>query len=237
MSHTASQYASRRTVLAFAVVLALAFLATPAAKADSYTGSLSTPEDTYSLVFNVTGTVSELVTAQTFGFGGGTNGAGTVIAPGGFDSFLGFFSGTGLSASLVTDALGNPLATSDDLANFGSYMGCPPAGTVNLGGSTCGDIILSASLAPGTYTLLLTDAAYISNAANNGSGTIGDGFTRLHRRRFPNLQLRSQRRLRLQNDTFQLGLGCSPVADNTVPTPEPSSLALLCAGARCRSQC
>jgi hypothetical protein len=110
---------ARLAALGFFLLLA------PCAKADSYTGTLMSPEDTYSLVFNVTGTTNETVTAQTWSFGGGTNAAGTVIAPGGFDPLLGFFSGTGDSATAVTDAFGNPYIASDDLLNFSSFAGCP----------------------------------------------------------------------------------------------------------------
>jgi hypothetical protein len=234
MNRNHCRSASRSAVLAIAISVASAFFAAPNSRADSYTGTLSTPEDTYSLVFKVLGSVNETVTAQSWSFGGGTNAAGTVIPAGGFDPFLGFFSGTGSSASLVTDAMGNPIASSDDLSNYSSFMGCPPAATVNLDGAICGNVTLSASLAPGTYTLLLSDAAYISNAANNGSGTIGDGFTDFTGGAFQTCNFDASGGYACQNDTanwaFDLTIGTSTTSGGgSSSVPEPSSLVLLAA--------
>ena len=77
-----------------------------------------------------------------------------MVPAGGFDPFVGVFAGTGDSASFIN-------GTSDDLSNFSSFAGCPPAGTVNIGGSVCGDITMSLALTVGTYTVLLSDAAFI----------------------------------------------------------------------------
>jgi hypothetical protein len=224
----------RFAIQAIAIAFALAALLAPRAKADSYTGTLSTPEDTYSLVFKVLGTSNENVTAQSWSFGGGTNAAGTLIPAGGFDPFLGLFSGTGSSASLVTDAMGNPIASSDDLSNYSSFMGCAPAATINLDGTICGDVTLSASLAPGTYTLLLSDAAYISNAANDGSGTIGDGFTDFTGGAFQTCNFDSSGGYACQDDTgnwaFDLTIGNTTSGGGSSSVPEPSSLWLLATG-------
>jgi hypothetical protein len=158
------------------VVLTLA----AGARADtttSYTGTLATSESTFETTLNLSS--AENVTLQTYGFGGGVNGAGTSIAAGGTDPFLAIFSGTGGGASILTDGMGNPYGTSLDLGNYGSFAGCPPAGLVNFGGPTCGDITMSiADLAAGTYTIVLSDGQYIANAVFD-NGTLSEGFTDL----------------------------------------------------------
>lgn len=151
-----------KTILATLAVL----LAAGSAFADSSssTGTLASSTDTASLVFVVGGSSSENVTIQTLGFGGGVNAAGQTIVAGGFDPFVGVFSGTGSTAAIVTDGMGDPFGTSDALSNFGGFAGCPPAGTVDIGGSVCGDVTIQLALLPGTYTLLLTDALYMHQA-------------------------------------------------------------------------
>ena len=156
-------------------VAAIVCLLAPAAYADSAscvttgtaiscTGSLSSPEDVFTDSFIATGSS---VTIQTFGFGGGTNAAGQVIPAGGFDSLVALFSGSGPTATILVDGSGNPIASADNLTLFSP--GCPPAQTVNLGGSVCGDNGLVATLTVGmTYTLLLTDANFVACAVNPG---------------------------------------------------------------------
>lgn len=134
----------------------------------SYTGSLASSEDTFETTLTLPSTGD--VTLQTYGFGGGTNAAGTTIAAGGFDPFVGLFSGTGDGAVFVD-------GTSDILSNF--TPGCPPAGTVSVGSvaGQCGDVTMTFSgLAAGSYTVLLSDAANLPNAVFETDGTLGDGF-------------------------------------------------------------
>jgi hypothetical protein len=135
----------------------------------SYTGTLSSPEDSTSGSITVTLSSPGTLALQTYGFGGGTNAAGTVILPGGFDPFVGVFAGTGSTATFIN-------GTSDVLSNYSSFMGCPPAGEVDIGGMVCGDISMSLPLGAGTYTVLLTDAEYIPVAVFESSGQLGDGF-------------------------------------------------------------
>ena len=194
----------------------------------SYTGALSSPEDVFESTFTLT--AADTVTIQTWGFGGGTNAAGQVIQAGGFDPLIALFSGSGATASIVVDGLGNPLADSDNLYNPPwSFVGnCPTAGLVAIGSDNdCGDDLLQSLLGAGTYTLLLTDANYIPNAIYD-NGTISEGFT-----------------------DFTPGPGlfqtCDPVsnacitpnpnyavdivtAQSDLATPEPSTLSLLCIG-------
>jgi hypothetical protein len=133
----------------------------------SYTGTLASSTDSTT---QITVTLADPGTLglQTWGFGGGTNAASAVIPAGGFDPFVGVFAGTGNTAIFID-------GTSDILTNY--TAGCPPAGTVDIGGQTCGDVAMSLSLAAGTYTVLLTDGPYIPNAVFETGGTLGDGFT------------------------------------------------------------
>jgi PEP-CTERM motif len=152
------------------LLLTVLALSANSARADgtSYANTLASPEDTFEVTLTLAS--SSDVTLQTYGFGGGTNQAGTLIAPGGTDPFVGLFLGTGDSATFIN-------GTSLDLSNYSSFVGCPPAGTVsNFGGTTCGDVtMLFPTLAAGTYTVLLSDGQFIPNAAFGG-GTLGDGF-------------------------------------------------------------
>lgn len=151
-----------------ALLLALASLAS--AGTVSYTGTLASPEDE-SNEFVVTLGAAGNLGLQTWGFGGGTNGAANVIPAGGFDSFVSVWDGTGATATLID-------GSSDVMSNYSSYTGCPPAGTVNIGGNNdCGDLTMNFALGAGTYTVVLTDADYIPEAMFEGpGGQLGDGF-------------------------------------------------------------
>jgi hypothetical protein len=54
-------------------------------------GKLGTPEDFFLEPFTVSGGWASTITIQRFGFGGGTNAAGTAIPAGGFDSLVALF--------------------------------------------------------------------------------------------------------------------------------------------------
>jgi hypothetical protein len=191
----------------------------------SFTGSLASPQDTFTTTL-VLGAASN-VTLQTWGFGGGTNAAGTSIPAGGFDPFLGIFSGTGSGASLLTDGGGNPFGTSDTLSNYQGFTGCPPAGTVNIGGAVCGDITMSVALAAGTYTILLSDASYIPNAVFD-NGTLGEGFTDLTGGAFQTCNL-TPNGTTCAADTSKWALDVT-TSGGVTPTPEPGSFLLVGAG-------
>jgi hypothetical protein len=146
--------------------------------ATSCTGTIDTPEDIFLKSFTVPGGSSVAITVQTFGFGGGTNAASTVISAGGFDSLVALFSSP---PEAILTAGGNPIASVPGSTQF--FPGCPPAGTVLIGGSAiCGDNKLTATLAPGTYTLLLSDANYVPLAVSPGpptSSLLSEGFADL----------------------------------------------------------
>lgn len=128
----------------------------------------------YTLPFSLVGPTT--VTIQSWGFGGtdgGTNAAGNAISAGGFDELISLWSGTGAGATLID-------GSADVLLNYGQYTGCSPAGTVVVGpGPICGDLTMQFSLAAGSYTLTLSDAAYQPNALTCCGSTIGDGFADL----------------------------------------------------------
>jgi hypothetical protein len=198
----------------------------------SYTGSLASSSDVFSLVFDIVGTADEAVTVQTWSFGGGINADGKTIAAGGFDPFLAIFSGTGPSATIAIDGLGNPYGTSDALSNFASFAGCPPAQMANIGGELCGDITMSLLLAPGDYTLVLADALNAANAVYD-NGTLGEGFTDFTGGAFQTCNT-TDSGTTCANDTANWALDITTASktgggggSNSVP--EPSSLTLLTA--------
>lgn len=159
------------------ILSALVFALNANAGTVSYTGTLSTPEDVFEQTFSLNATSN--VEIATWGFGGGTNAAGTAIPSGGFDPLVALFSGSGPSATILTDGSGDPLADSDTLSNppFSFVGNCPPAGTVAIGiDNDCGDDLLQYTLSAGTYTLLLSDADYTPNAVYD-NGTLSEGFT------------------------------------------------------------
>src|SRR5580704_8857235 len=165
--------------LILAVMLAFGASTAFADSSSSFVGTLSGPQDFFSTTITVT--ASEEVTLQTYGFGGG-NQMGMAIPAGGTDPFVGLFFGTGAGATFIN-------GTSLDLANYSSFVGCPPANSVsNFGGTTCGDVtMLFPSLAAGTYTVLLSDGQFIPLAAVGGGTTIGDGFLDLTGGQFCNI--------------------------------------------------
>jgi hypothetical protein len=183
----------------------------------SQTGTLASSEDTALIPIVLTSAGD--VTLQTFGFGGGVNAAGTPIAPGGFDPFAGLFSGTGDGAVFVD-------GTSDILTNY--TPGCPPAGTVMLGGSaTCGDVNMQfTGLAAGTYTVLLSDGEYIPFATFEGpGGTLGDGFVDFTAGVFQTCDTNGD----CNDDTANWALDITTSASNPPPpVPEPPSVELVC---------
>jgi PEP-CTERM motif-containing protein len=218
----------------------LAFVLAQPAKADSSsctatpsgaiscTGTLATAQDTFTDTFTLSGGPTS-VTLQTYGFGGGTNAAGQLILPGGTDPFLVIFSGTGASATILTDGSGNPFGTSLDLTNYGSFPGCPLAGVVNWGSANvCGDITMTlSSLAVGTYTVVLSDGQYQANAVFD-NGTLGEGFTDFTGGGFCNLQ--DSNNVTCPNSSGAFALDITGLPASQTATPEPATLLLLGSG-------
>src|SRR5262249_28647789 len=186
-------------------------------------GTLDTPEDIFLKSFTVPGSGSLAITVQTFGFGGGTNAAGMVISAGGFDSLVALFSSP---PETILTAGGNPIASVPGSTQF--FSGCPPAGTVLIGGTAiCGDNKLTATLSPGTYTLLLADANYVPFAVSPGpptSSLLSDGFADLSGGVFQTCS--SNGVCIIRNGNFAVDISSVPLAI----VPEPGTLALLTSG-------
>lgn len=212
------------SLMAVLVFLSLAVARSASANAVSYTGNLASSTDVFTLTFSVGGTGSQTIDVQTWGFGGGTNANGQAIPAGGFDPLLALFSGGGPAASLIN-------GTSDVLSNFGSFVGCGPAGTVAFGNgdSVCGDISMSFVLAPGEYTLILSDADYIPNALFD-NGTLGEGFTDFTGGAFQTCDTNASGSMSCITPTNNWAFDITNEGGSVQATPEPAPLLLLGSG-------
>ncbi|MEO8125650.1 MAG: DVUA0089 family protein [Bryobacteraceae bacterium] len=193
-----------------------------ASGATSCTGALDDPTHFFETMFTVSGQAGiNIITIQTYGFGGGTNANGDTIAGGGFDPLIAVFSAA--PESILVDGGGNSLASLPGSAQF--FPGCGPAGTRAIATDTvCGDSTLTVSLAPGSYSLVLSDAAYIPFAVSPGppiSSALSDGFADLTGGVFRTCSTTGA----CISDTgsFAVDIVGLPV----MPVPEPSSLALV----------
>ena len=196
----------------------------------SYTGTLATSESTFETTFNVGATGP--VTIQTWGFGGGINAAGSGISAGGFDPLVTLFSGTSPNAAIVTDSSGNPLADGDVLSNPPwSYVGnCPPAGARDIGSTTdCGDVFMKATLSPGSYTLVLSDAAYLPFAIFD-DGELSEGFVDFTPGVFQTCDPNSDACITTNGNYAVDILGVQDETSGPSATPDPSTLTLFGTG-------
>jgi hypothetical protein len=114
-----------------------------------------------SYTFNVP--VTSSMTASTFSYGGGVNGAGAKIFQGGLEPYLSLFGSGG-------NFLGSTL--------FG--ITCPVGAKTNTDSGQCYDVELDGgALSPGTYEIALSAFENMSYAENPGSSLLSDGFTGL----------------------------------------------------------
>jgi hypothetical protein len=188
----------------------------------SFTGSLATPEDVFTQTISLGSTQN--VGIQTWGFGGGTNSANAVIPTGGFDPFVGLFQGTGGTAVFLD-------GTADNLSNYTSEpSACPPAGLVTIGSvpNQCGDVRLQFTLAPGFYTVIVSDADYVPNAVYETTGYLGDGFSDLTGGSFPLTTCYDASDC--NNDTANWALDITTSGNSSPSVPEPASFGLVGVG-------
>ncbi len=84
----------------FVALLALS-VSSAVCRADdfSFTGNFNSINDVQLFTFSIGATST--VTLRSYGYAGGTNSAGTVIAEGGFDPILALFQGTGPGAVYI----------------------------------------------------------------------------------------------------------------------------------------
>src|SRR5262249_52911360 len=126
----------------------------------------------------------------------------------------------------ILTAGGNPIASVPGSTQF--FPGCPPAGTVSIGGTaTCGDDKLTATLAPGTYSLLLSDANFVPFAVSPGppiSSLLSDGFADLSGGMFQTCT--GSGACITPNGDFAVDISGLAVT----PVPEPGPLILLTSG-------
>jgi hypothetical protein len=238
----------RKTLWIVCALLVFAAIVAPIADADtvmSYTGTLATSESFFSVGLTVA-TSGSTLDVQTWSFGGGTNAAGMVIAPGSFIPLVALYSGTSISTSSIvpvdyvlnlagTQAISdtyepsgtNPAASADTLSTLTGVAlsgQCPP-GNKGLGGE-CGDATLIVTgLAAGNYQLLLSDGFNQPLSVNPGpplSTLFSDGFTDLTGGSFTDCDTTATT---CGNWAMDVRLS-SPI----VTSPEPGTLLLLGAG-------
>jgi hypothetical protein len=141
------------------LIAVLALVASAAsASTFSYTGNLDPNDANDVRLFEFTLATMGDVNIQSWGYGGGVNGAGAIIPAGGFDPYVSLFAGIGNGATFLT--------SNDDGV-------CPPGN----GAGACHDSTLNVTgLAAGSYTVALSVFDNFSFAENLGTGTLGDGF-------------------------------------------------------------
>ncbi len=148
-----------RSALLFMITSAIALSSIMAAPAParaggmSYTGTFLVDNYIQFESFNVT-TTSDL-TIETWSYAGGTNFAGTVIPAGGFDPIVTLF-----------DSSGNLLGVNDD----GVGVATDP-----VTGKAFDSLLTVSGLAPGTYSVALTQFDNFANGLNLADGFIEDG--------------------------------------------------------------
>ena len=101
----------------------------------SFQGSFSTDDQVQ--LFSVILATNSIVTFRTYGYGGGTNSAGTIIPPGGFDPELTWYMSSGTQIGGNNDG---------GCANVATYLGA------------CLDSFAQVFLSAGSYTLALTES-------------------------------------------------------------------------------
>jgi hypothetical protein len=173
----------------------------------SHVGSLNPTDPTDVAFIPFTLATSSIVNMQSYGYGGsanapgGTNAAGAVISPGGFDTYFSLFQGSGPSATFL-------LSDDDGL--------CPPGTAVGL---ACADSTIATTLGAGSYMLAVSVFENMSYAENWGLGTLADGFTGIAD--YYNASSGTER-----TSDWAVDITEDPSTPES-PVPEPGSLILL----------
>ena len=127
----------------------------PAQTNFSFQGTFLTDDQVQ--LFDFTLTSPETVTFQTWGYGGGTNAAGAIIQPDGFESLLTWF--TGSNGAYINDSSSNSCGSAN------SYQGA------------CLDAYGQVPLAAGSYVLALTQSGNSANCPDGFAGDLACGFS------------------------------------------------------------
>lgn len=139
----------------------LGFAVPASASVVSFTGTFTEDNDVQLFTFSLL--TSSTVTLQTLGFGGsadnpgGTNAAGQIILPGGFESVLQIYD------AATGDAIGGPILPGPD-------PDCSPRTPDPNRAGFCQDAYAQEFLPAGNYLLALTQNANLPN------GNLSDGF-------------------------------------------------------------
>jgi hypothetical protein len=175
----------------------------------SSTGTFQSDDQMFQLNFTLSS--MSTLTVQSFGYGGGTNGAGMVIPQGGFATNVAVFSAIG----------------SQDLSGQDSFGGNPPFAcaprNINTNTGFCLDGFLSIpNLAAGDYILVLTEEG---NPANGN--TFADGFAQTGGGNFtggPFLDPDNNSQL---TGNWAVDVSATGLVVNTTPEPATLLLSLL----------
>ena len=195
------------------VTLLLAFTVAGGAASFSFTGNFIHDNDVQLFTFTLLSPGT--VTLQTWAYGGGTNAAGQVISPGGFESILGVFDApSGL-------AEGSPIFPGPDPT-------CAPRNPDPnlLPVVACFDAFAQVSLPAGNYFLSLTQNA------NAPLGNLSDGFFYTTAVPDPNFNNNFVGTFGFQRDNhWAVDIVSVDAASELTAAPEPASAALFAGAA------
>src|SRR3954452_8620069 len=153
------EWEMQRSVARIGAVVLCMFIATAVNAASltaSFTGNLATDDQHQLFNFTVGGISSQDVTLRSWSYAGGTNAAGQVIPAGGFDPILAVF-----------DSIGTLIDQNDD-GGCGLVAADPRTGR-------CWDSFLNLLLAPGNYTVSISEYNNFANGPTLADGFLQDG--------------------------------------------------------------
>lgn len=136
----------------------LSVLAAPVgAISTSFTGDFAQDTDVALFTFSTDG--SSTITLRSYGYAGGTQGDGNVVADGGFDPLLTLWDDTGhLIGTLEPNGYLNDDGDYDANGNLTSPADCTLVSASSSGTGLCLDSLYSGILSAGTYWLALTES-------------------------------------------------------------------------------